>query len=36
MAVKAGHSERIKKHVLAFEMKGLGEKKILPVSWTTR
>jgi len=27
MAVKAGHSERIKKHVLAFEMKGLGRKR---------
>jgi len=32
MAVKAGHSERMKKHV--FEMKGL--RKILRVSWTAK
>jgi len=35
MAVKAGHSESMKKHVLTpFEMKGL--RKILQVSWTAK
>ena len=31
-AVKAGHSEKMKKHVEAFEMKGL--RMILRVAWT--
>jgi len=34
MAVKAGHSERMKKHVLALKMK--GQRKILRVLWTAK
>jgi len=34
MAVKPGHSKRMKKHLDAFEMNGL--RKILWVSWTAK